>query len=172
MILPSRQSMGVTRLSGFTLGTTDGWTIELREIPISDRTDPEVGHSCLITKDLDTLTGELVSKFLEEHLFPFLCFVFGQNMRYDQITADRWVQINSRSPVSLKTMQGNWFLRSRGNINLSPLFQHFYGLTHDDKNHWKKVIDKYAASEETMGTLARIHRRTRMDGVRAAEGGG
>ena len=153
VILPSRQTMGVTRLSGFTLKTTDGWTIELREIPISERTDPEVGHSCLIRKDLDMLTGELVSKFLEEDLLPFLSFVFGQNIRCDQITADRWVQINSRSPVSLKTMQGNWFLRSRGSINLSPLFQHFCRLTHDDKNHWKKIIDKYAASEETMGTL-------------------
>ena len=36
VILPSRQTMGVTRLSGFTLGTTDGWGIELREIPIGD----------------------------------------------------------------------------------------------------------------------------------------
>ena len=65
-----------------------------------------------------------------------------------------WVHTLPQRETPLSTQQGNWFLRTwYDRTELSPLFQHFYGLDPDVKKQWRKVISQYASSEEIMGTL-------------------
>ena len=145
-------------LSGFTLNA-DGWTACLREIPISHRTDLSVAHLCHVTKESGLLTGKTAQEFLEESLFPFLNFVFGQKIGFTMMVGYQdgdieWVRTFPQSDTPIKTLQRNWFLQTlRTPIDLSPLFQHFFNLSPEVKHHWRKVIDQYASSEEVMGTL-------------------
>ena len=75
-------------LSAFTL-KADGWTARLREIPTSHRTNPNITHvSSLINESLP-LTGAMAREFLDENLFPFLSFVFGQHIPFSH---DRGIQ--------------------------------------------------------------------------------
>ena len=151
-IIPDRRWLSVVSLSGFTL-KTNGWTTTIREIPANDRPDPEVAHLCLITRSDDTLTGESVQEFLEEDLHPFLCFIFGRRIRYDQITGADWAIIPAHGTTTSKTIGRNWFLSSGNRIDPAPLFQSFCRLPQDVKTHWRKVIQQYIASEEIIGTL-------------------
>ena len=86
-IIPAKGGLGVTTLGGFTL-KADGWTATLRELHQSERKTSEVSHICGITRDDYTLTGELAKEFLENYLDPFLCFVFGHKIQYEQIVGD------------------------------------------------------------------------------------
>ena len=155
-VIPSGE-LTTQPLSGFTL-KADGWTAKLREIPTSYRTDPNITHVCDLTNE-SQLTGAIAQDFLDDNLFPFLDFVFGQKTYFHTIVGykngiELWVKTLSQSEILLKTQQGNWFLKTRrSRIDLSPLFQHFYGLAPEIKNHWRKVIYQYATSEEIMGTL-------------------
>ena len=151
-ILPDLRWLSVVSLSGFTL-KTNGWTTTIREIPANDRPDPEVTHSCLITRNDDTLTGESVQEFLEEDLHPFMCFMFGRRIRYDQITGADWAIIPAHYTPTPRTIGRNWFLSSGNRIDPAPLFQSFCRLPQDVKTHWRKVIQQYIASEEIIGTL-------------------
>ena len=157
VVIPNGR-LGGHALSGFTLNA-DGWTARLREIPISHRTDPSITHVCNLTNENGPLTGAIAQDFLDENLFPFLDFVFGQKTRFHTIVGlkdgmDLWARASPESETTLKTQQSNWFLRTWYDpIDLSPLFQHFYGLAPEVKKHWKRVIYQYAMSEEIMGTL-------------------
>ena len=150
--------LGARALSGFTL-KADGWTARLREIPISHRTNPRITHVCNLTNENRPLTGAMARDFLDEDLFPFLSFVFGQHARFHTIVGykdgiDLWVRTSPQRETPLSTLQGNWFLRTWYDpTDLSLLFQHFYDLDPDVKKHWGKVIYQYANSEEIMGTL-------------------
>ena len=151
-------SFGSQTLSGFTL-VADGWTVRLREIPVSHRTHPTTTHLCHVTNDNGVLTGSTAWEFLEANLFPFLSFVFGQNVVFTMIMGYQdgtkvWARAMRQRETPIKTPQANWFLQTlRSPIDLLPLFQHFYSLSPEVKNHWRKVIDQYTSSEEVMGTL-------------------
>ena len=151
-ILPAGSSWGFTALGGFTL-RAGSWTTTLREIPIKDRTDVEVGHICTITKEGGAMTSESIKTFVDENLFPYLSFVFGRNIRYDQINGGAWAIVPRGPKDRTKTVNGNWFLGSRHDVDLSSPFQTYCNLAHEVKAHWQRVIDHYATSEEIMGTL-------------------
>ena len=155
-VVPSGR-LGATALAGFEL-EADGWKVDLTEIPISLRSEPSIAHVCNISKENGRLTGAVAQDFLNENLFPFLDFTFGQNTRSCTVTGwnkdgkTLWVRNFSQNETPRKTNQNNWFLRY-ARTDPSPLFQHFYDLTSDTKRHWRKVIDQYADSEEIMGTF-------------------
>ncbi len=151
-ILPASSSLGLTALGGFTL-QTDSWTTILGEIPAKDRTDPEVCHSCTIRPVDGMMTAEAASEFIEEDLLPFLAFVFGRKIRCTQIVGGPWAIVPAQQKNLPTTLNGNWFLRSRANVRLSSPFQSYCNLAPEVKEHWRRVIDQYATSEEIMGTL-------------------
>ena len=157
VLLPNG-SKSFRALSGFTL-KADGWTARLREIPNSQRTDPAITHMCHVTNENGLLSAKTAQEFLETDLFTFLNFVFGQKIGLTMITGYKdgtieWVRTFPQIETSTKTLQSNWFLQTmRSPIDLSPLFHRFYSLSPEVKNHWRKVIDQYASSEEVMGTL-------------------
>ena len=152
-ILPAEGSPSVTALGGFTL-KADGWTTSLREVHQSERMPSEVSHLCGITRDDNTLTGDSAKRFIEDHLDPFLCFVFARKIQYEQIAGTGWAMMPlRRSIIPHGTMARNWFLSVRGAIELTPLFEGFFRLPPEVKEHWRKVIYQYAASEEIMATL-------------------
>lgn len=158
LVFPSRNSTSRRALSGFTLEAGE-WKATLREIPASRRTDPDIAHVCILTSGCSPLTGEVAWKFLEENVFPFLDFVFGQKTRFRHIVGykdgvDLWARTAPQNETPPKTEQSNWFLQTwYDRTDLSPLFQHFYNLEPETKNHWRKVIHQYVTSEEIMGTL-------------------
>ncbi len=157
LVIPGGRS-SASGLSGFTLEAA-GWTARLREIPNSRRADPSITHVCDLTNKNAPLTGALARSFLDDNLFPFLDFVFGQNTRFHTIVGykdgtDLWAMISPDTRMPLKTRRDNWYLRTWYDpVELSPLFQRFYDLAPDVKAHWKKVIYQYVTSEEIMGTL-------------------
>ena len=142
------------RLEGFEL-ETDEWTVELLEIPMNDRQDPTVSHLCSITKNDDSMTGEVVRKFLGEDLNPFLSLVFGQRIEYELVAGSVWAMSPGYSLQPPRTLQRNWYLRETDYLNLSPLFQNFCRLPTHVKSHWQKVIQMYVSSEEVVGSLGR-----------------
>ena len=152
-VLPDSGSLSVAALSGFTL-RAGSWTTTIREIPIEDRPEVDITYICDITNDDGGMTSELAKEFIDENLFPFLSFVFGMNIRYDQIMGGGgWAIVPRRQTTETKTLNQNWFLRSRGDVELSGLFYAYCNLPPDVKTHWQRVIDQYAMSEEIMGTL-------------------
>ena len=158
-----------TVLGGFTL-REGSWTTTLREIPIKDRTDVEAGHICTITKEGGAMTSESVRTFVDENLFPYLSFVFGRKIRYDQIMGGAWAIVPRQRKNIPRTLNSNWFLGSRHDVDLSSPFQAYCNLAHEAKTHWQRVIDHYAMSEEIMGTLgetanSRIGQLCRTGGV-------
>lgn len=159
VVIPNGRVEASAALSGFTL-KADGWTVMLREIPISHRMNTSITHSCNITNGSRPMTGAIARDFLDEDLFPFLSFVFGQHTRFHTIVGykdgiDLWVRTSPQPETPRSTQRCNWFLRTWYDpTDLSPLFQHFYGLAPAVKKHWRKVIHQYANSEEIMGTLS------------------
>ncbi len=145
-------------LGGFTLQAA-GWTARLREVPVGHRTEPHVTHLCSITFDGPQLSGSTAQTFLDDNLTPFLSFVFGQHTPFHQIVGYQngqvlWVRTAPMRDRSSSTELSNWFLGLRHNpIDLSPLFEHFYHLDSDVKEHWRRIIYQYANSEHIMGTL-------------------
>ena len=98
--------LGARALSGFTL-EVDGWTAKLREIPRSQRTDPNIAHVCIVTNENRPLTGTIAQDFLDETLFPFLSFVFGQHTRFHTMVGykdgvDSWVRTSPHTDPPLK----------------------------------------------------------------------
>ena len=156
-IIPNRR-VRWTVMSGFTL-QANGWTARLTEIPTTQRTDPSITHVCNLTIENRPLTGATAQEFVDDNLFPFLSFVFGQHARFHTIVGykggvELWVRTSPQRKTPLSTRQDNWFLRTWYEpTDLSPLFQQFYGLDPYVKKHWGKVIYQYAKSEEIMGTL-------------------
>ena len=159
--IPS-SGLSETSLGGFTLKAEE-WTAMLVEIPISQRTNPSTTHVCYLTNENGQLTGTIAQDFLKDNLFPFLSLVFGQTITFNSTNSiigykdgvELWVRTSRQSEPPLKTRGDNWFLKNRGRIDLSPLFQRFYDLAPKTKNHWRKIIYQYASSEEIIGTLKR-----------------
>ena len=150
--LPDWAPIGLEALGGFSLSAGD-WDIFLRETCQVDDVDPDVTHLGLITRTGDGVTGPSVQDFVEQYLGPFLCFVFGQQINFAQMEGTAWGMVFPQQPVIPRTRRGNWFLRSRGDIDLSLLFDQFYRLDPAVRKRWHRVIDAYVASEEIMGTL-------------------
>ena len=151
-VLPDSRSLSVATLSGFTL-RAGSWITTVREIPIKDRPEVEITYICTITKDDGGITNESAEEFIYDNLFPFLSFVFGRKIRYDQIMGRGWAIVPRQQTTETKTLNQNWFLKPRGDVDLSSPFQAYCNLPPDIKSHWQRVIDQYAASEEIMGTL-------------------
>ena len=131
----------------------------MREIPDHHRTDSIITHTCYLTREYGPLCGAAAQDFVDANLIPFFRFVFGHRVRFPTMIGYQegmaaWVRSLPLAETSVRTLQSNWFWRSRhARIDLSPLFEQFYHLAPEIKEHWGKVIDQYASSEEILGTL-------------------
>ena len=138
-----------------------GWEIDLWEVPPSTHNQGKTPYQCNLKKTTDPMTGADVQRFIEDNLFPFLMFVFGQRIRFRTIVGykdgtEQWAVPGRDVHSPAKTYQRNWFTMQRASpIDLQPLFRTFCEADRDIKNHWRKVITQYADSEEIMGTLGR-----------------
>ena len=55
---------------------------------------------------------------------------------------------------AVQPIRENWLLLAgHQGINLEALFQKFHSQNTETKKHWRKVIDRYATSEEIIATL-------------------
>ena len=152
-ILIPTETLGLRALSGCTINA-GGWTAEIREIPSEHRRDQRVTHQCIINRCNGEMTGASAWGFFEEELWPFLCFVFGHKVQVTHMTGDGWAKLRSVRPKAMQTYSENWFLIARHlSIDLQSLFQMFHSQTCETKKHWRKVIDRYAASEEIIATF-------------------
>ena len=139
----------------------DGWQVDLWEVPPSTHNYGKTPYQCNLKKTTDTMTGADAERFIEENLFPFLTFVFGQRIRFRAIVGlkdgvQRWAVPGRGTHPPASTYQHNWFTMQRANpTDLQPLFRTFCEADPDIKNHWRKVITQYADSEEIIGTLGR-----------------
>ena len=137
----------------------DGWQVDLREIPPSTHNQWKTPYQCNLKKATDPMTGADTQRFIEDNLFPFLMFVFGQRIRFRAIVGykdgvEQWVVPGRGTLPPAKTYQRNWFTMQWMNpIDLQPLFRTFCEADPDIKNHWRKVINQYADSEAIIGTL-------------------
>ena len=139
----------------------DGWQVDLWEVPASTHNHGKTPYQCNLKRTTDAMTGADAQRFIEDNLFPFLMFVFGQRIRFRTIVGykdgvEQWVVPGRDTHPPAKTYQRNWFTMQRANsIDLQPLFRTFCEADSDIKNHWRKVITQYADSEEIIGTLGR-----------------
>ena len=139
----------------------EGWQVDLWEVPPSTHNQGKTPYQCNLKKTTGSMTGADVQRFIEDNLFPFLMFVFGQRIRFRTIVGykdgvEQWVVPGRGTHPLAKTYQRNWFTMPRANpIDLQPLFRTFCEANPDIRNHWRKVINQYADSEEIIGTLGR-----------------
>ncbi len=151
---------GFTRMKAVKM-EADGWQVDLWEVPPSIRNQGMTPYQCNLKKTTGAMTGADARRFIQDSLFPFLMFVFGQRIRFRAVVghkagAEQWAVPGGGAHPPAKTHQRNWFTISKANpIDLQPLFQTFCGADPDIKNHWRKVIAQYADSEEIIGTLGR-----------------
>ena len=151
---------GIRRMKAVKM-EADGWQIDLWEVPPSTHNQGKTPYQCNLKKTTGPMTGANAWRFIEDNLFPFLMFVFGQRVRFRMIVgykdgAEQWAVLAGGTHPPTKTFQRNWFtLPSTNPIDLQPLFRAFCGADPDIKNHWRKVITQYADSEEILGTLRR-----------------
>ena len=152
---PGRRRMKAVKMEA------DGWQVDLWEVPPSTRNQGKTPYQCNLKKATDPMTGADVQRFIEDNLFPFLMFVFGQRIRFRTIVGykdglEQWAVPGRGTHPPAKTHQQNWFTMQRANpIDLQPLFRTFCEADPNIKNHWRKVITQYADSEEIIGTLRR-----------------
>lgn len=139
----------------------DGWQVDLWEVPPSTHNQGKPPYQCNLKKTTAPMTGADARRFIEDNLFPFLMFVFGQRIRFRAIVGhkdgvEQWVVPGRGTHPPGETYQCNWFTMSNATpTDLQPLFGTFCGADPDIKNHWRKVITQYADSEEIIGTLGR-----------------
>ena len=139
----------------------DGWQVDLWEVPPSTHNQWKTPYQCNLKRTTEPMTGADARRYIEDNLFPFLMFVFGQRIRFRAIVgykdgAEQWAVPGGGTHPPAKTYQRNWFTMSKANpTDLQPLFRTFCGADPDIKNHWRKVIAQYADSEEIIGTLGR-----------------
>ena len=151
---------GITRMKAVKM-EADGWQVDLWEVPPSTHNHGKTPYQCNLKKTADSMTGADAQKFIEDNLFPFLMFVFGQRIRFRTIVGhkdglEQWVVPGRGTHPPAKTYQRNWFTMPKEYpIDLQPLFRTFCEADPDIKNHWRKVITQYADSEEIIGTLGR-----------------
>ena len=144
---PGRRRMKAVKMEA------DGWQVDLWEVPPSTHNQGKTPYQCNLKKITGPMTGADVQRFIEDNLFPFLMFVFGQRIRFRSIVgykagAEQWAVPGRDVHSPAKTYQRNWFTMQRANpIDLQPLFRTFCEADRDIKNHWRKVITQYADSE-------------------------
>ena len=152
-ILVPAHTVSLRALSGCTI-QAGGWMVEVQEIPSEIRDDPRVTHWCSITRSGGEMTGSAALEFFSKELFPFLCFVFGRNVQASSMTGVGWAKLRVVRPENIQTYGANWFLSTAvRRVDLQALFQVFHSQTAETKTHWRKIIDKYAESEEIIATL-------------------
>ena len=146
-----------------------GWTVNLQEIPEERRTHGVASHICFITHEDGSFNGSQVKEMLKSDLYPFLSLVFGQYIRCSMVEGHNptrnypstpWGIIYPHQLEGVRTRRRNWFLISRGERNISSLFENYCSLPADVKGHFHKVIDEYIVSEEVLATLGRFEQAT------------
>ena len=152
ILLPAGTS-GARALSGCTI-SADGWTADIQEIPSERRRNQRVTHQCIFTRADGDTTGTTAWKFFENELWPFLCFMFAHKVQVTHMIGTSWVRLRSVRPEAIHTLGKNWFLTARHqSIDPQILFQQFHSQDDQTKRHWRKVIDRYATSEEIIATF-------------------
>lgn len=140
-------------LSGCTINAGE-WIVEIQGIPSERRRNQRVTHWCTIAKIEGTMTGTSAWEFFEEELWPFLCFMFAHNVQVIHMSGAGWIKFRLVRPQAIQPIRGNWLLiAGYRSIKLETLFQKFHGQDAETKKHWRKVIDRYATSEEIIATL-------------------
>ena len=125
-----------------------------QEIPSEHRRDQRVTHQCVITRTDGGMTGTSAWKFFEDELWPFLCFMFAHKVQVTRMIGSSWVRLRAVRQEAMQTRGKNWFLIAKHqSIDLQILFQQFHSQDAQTKRHWRKVIDRYATSEEIIATL-------------------
>lgn len=152
---PGRRRMKAVKMEA------DGWLVDLWEVPPSSYNQGNTPYQCSLKKAIDPMAGADAQRFIEDNLFPFLMFVFGQRIRFRAVVGykdgvEQWAVTGGGMHRLAKTYQRNWFTMSKANpTDLGPLFRAFCGADPEIKSHWRKVITQYADSEEIVGTLGR-----------------
>ena len=153
ILVPTDGSFGERALSGCAI-SAGGWEVVIQEIPSEHRDDPRVTHWCAISRRDGGMTGTSACRFFVEELWPFLRFVFGHNVQVARMTGKSWTKLQAVRPAGVQTYGANWLLSTRlRRIDLEALFQGFHRQTAETKKHWRKVVDRYANSEEIIATL-------------------
>ena len=101
------------------------------------------------------MTGTCVLKFFDEELWPFLRFMFARQVQATHLTGTGWTKLWAVRPKAMRTRARNWLSIASIDLQsgtLQALFQEFHSQTPETKKHWRKVIDKYATSEEIFAT--------------------
>ena len=62
-----------------------GWQVDLWEVSPSSHNHEKTPYQCNLRNTAQTLTGADVERFIDENLFPFLSFAFGQRIRFRKI---------------------------------------------------------------------------------------
>ena len=152
-ILIPTDTMGARLLSGCTI-KAGRWAIEIQEIPQEQRRHQRITHRCVISRINSGMTGTSGWKFFDEELRPFLCFLFAHNVQATHMAGVGWIKLRAVRPENVQTYGENWLLSAPyRSIDLQALFQGFHSQTAETKKHWRKVIDRYATSEEIIATL-------------------
>ena len=153
-ILIPTHTLGWRSLSGCTINA-GGWMVEIQEIPAERRENERVTHWCAITRSDGEMTGTCVLKFFDEELWPFLRFMFARQVQATHLTGTGWTKLWAVRPKAMRTRARNWLSIASIDLQsgtLQALFQEFHSQTPETKKHWRKVIDKYATSEEIFAT--------------------
>ena len=146
-------TMGTRTLSGCTINAGK-WTVEIQEIPSERRRNQRVTHWCTITRNDESMTGTSAWEFFEEEFWPFLCFMFAHNVQVTHMAGAGWIKFRAVRAQAILPIRENWLLLAGyRSINLETLFQKFHNQDAETKKHWRKVIDRYATSEEIIATL-------------------
>ena len=149
---------GITTMKGVKM-EAGGWQVDLLEVPPRTNNEGTTPYQCNLNKTYGSMTGIDVQRFIEENLFPFLMFVFGQRIRFRTIVGykegvEQWAIPGRGTHPQARTYQRNWFtMQVADPIDLQPLFQSFCEADTSIKDHWREIIDQYADSEEIIATL-------------------
>lgn len=149
-----------------------GWRINLQEMPEEDRVADVSSHCCVITRDdKSTFSGSEVRALLEHDLGPFLCLMFGKYVMWSMVEgrsptgkypATLWGMIFANSSRSVRASGRNWFLVSNGRVDPSPMFEKYCSMSADRKRHFRRVIERYVASETILATIGPARRGYRI----------
>ncbi len=153
---------GSHRLNSLTL-RGGGWVISLQEMPKEERVTDVAPHRCTITRDDEsTFTGSQVRALLEHDLRPYLHLMFGQYVMWSMVEGHSpaeshpsmpWGMIFAVPSGSVRSSGRSWFLVANGRVDPSPMFERYCSMSSDRKRHFRRVIERYVASETILATI-------------------
>lgn len=152
------------KLSALTLNA-DGWRIYLDENYDLDSFDDSGTHTISIVRDDGSMfTGLGLYELLEDYLYPFLSFVFGQHIQFtigmglnrQKFPRERWGILFGHSLDAARNPSNNWFLRVSGDVELNQLYRSYCEIPDERRKQLARIINFYATSEEIISTLGQI----------------